>query len=175
MMAKATRVQARAKALREKHDVTAVPVDVARLAELEGVDVDRADFGDEISGLLVKHGDRATIGVNARHAAARQRFTIAHELGHYLLHSSRELFVDKDYIVHFRDENSSTGYDPIEVEANQFAAELIMPEVEVRQFFNEQRFDIDDEGALRRLARRFQVSPTAMAVRLSSLGLVVVS
>ncbi len=169
------KAQTRAKALREKHGATAVPVDVARLAELEGVEVDRTDFGDEISGVLVKHGDRATIGVNARHAAARQRFTIAHELGHYLLHGGRELFVDRDYIVHFRDENSSTGYDPIEVEANQFAAELVMPQVEVRQLFGEQRFDIDDEAALRRLAAQFQVSPTAMAVRLSSLGLVVVS
>jgi Zn-dependent peptidase ImmA (M78 family) len=174
-MANVRKAQMRAKALREKHGITAVPVDVARLAELEGVQIDRTDFGHEVSGLLVKHGDRATIGVNARHAAGRQRFTIAHELGHFLLHSNRELFVDKDYVVHFRDENSSTGCDPVEVEANQFAAELIMPEVEVRQLFSEQRFDIDDEGALRKLARRFQVSPTAMAVRLSSLGLVVVS
>lgn len=174
-MANVRKAQTRAKALRTKHGIASVPVDVDRLAELEGVEVDRADFGEEISGLLVKHGGRATIGVNARHAPSRQRFTIAHELGHYLLHSSRELFVDKDYIVHFRDDKSSTGYDPIEVEANQFAAELIMPAAKVRELFNDHRFDIDDEGALRRLATQFQVSATAMAVRLSSLELVVVS
>src|SRR5437773_283248 len=113
MMASIRKAQMRAKALRAKHGTTAVPVDVSRLAEMEGVQIERSDFGEEISGLLVKHGDRATIGVNARHAGGRQRFTIAHELGHFLLHSSRELFVDKDYVVHFRDDNSSTGYDPV--------------------------------------------------------------
>jgi len=158
-----------------KHGFTDLPVDVARLAKLESVEVDQADFGDEISGVLMKDGDRAIIGVNARHAPTRQRFTIAHELGHFLLHTSRDLFVDKDYIVHFRDETSSTGVDPIEVEANQFAAEVIMPADKVRELFNARRFDIDDEAALRRLAAKFTVSPTAMAVRLSSLGLVVVS
>ncbi len=174
-MANVRRAQARAKSLRAKHRMTDLPVDVARLAKLESVEVEHVDFGDEISGVLVKDGDRAVIGVNARQALARQRFTIAHELGHYFLHSSRELFVDKDYVVHFRDENSSTGYDPIEVEANQFAAELIMPAANVRELFTTRRFDIDDESALRKLATQFQVSPTAMAVRLSSLGLVVVS
>ena len=174
-MANPRRAQTRASVLRVKHGVTAIPVDVERLAKLEGVEVDRVDFGDEISGVLVKHGDQATIGVNARHALSRQRFTIAHELGHYLLHSSRELFVDKNYVVHFRDQNSSTGSDPIEVEANQFAAELTMPAAKVRELFNDYRFDIDDEGALKRLANQFHVSSTAMAVRLSSLDLVVVS
>ena len=169
------RAQSRAKSLLAKHGCTDLPVDVAVLAKLEGVEVDQADFGDEISGVLMKDGDRAIIGVNARHAPTRQRFTIAHELGHFMLHTSRDLFVDKDYIVHFRDETSSTGVDPIEVEANQFAAEVIMPADKVRELFNARRFDIDDEAALRRLAAKFTVSPTAMAVRLSSLGLVVVS
>ena len=169
------RAQSRAKSLLAKHGCTDLPVDVAVLAKLEGVEVDQADFGDEISGVLMKDGDRAIIGVNARHAPTRQRFTIAHELGHFMLHTSRDLFVDKDYIVHFRDETSSTGVDPIEVEANQFAAEVIMPAERVRELFNARRFDIDDEAALRRLAAKFTVSPTAMAVRLSSLGLVVVS
>ena len=174
-MANMRRAQSRAKSLLAKHGFTDLPVDVAGLAKLEGVEVDQADFGDEISGVLMKDGDRAIIGVNARHAPTRQRFTIAHELGHFLLHTSRDLFVDKDYIVHFRDETSSTGVDPIEVEANQFAAEVIMPADKVRELFNARRFDIDDEAALRRLAAKFTVSPTAMAVRLSSLGLVVVS
>ncbi len=112
-MASMRRAQSRAKALLEKHGFNDLPVDVARLAKLEGVEVDRADFGDEISGVLMKDGDRAIIGVNARHAPTRQRFTIAHELGHFVLHSGRDLFVDKDYIVHFRDEHSSTGCEPV--------------------------------------------------------------
>ena len=83
------------------------------------------------------------------------------------------MFVDKDFIVHFRDANSSKGYDPLEIEANQFAAELLMPAEKVKEIFVEAPFDIDDEGALRKLAARFVVSPIAMTLRLSSLGLVV--
>ncbi len=167
------KAQQRAKQVRTKHAATEVPINVQDLARLEGVQVERVDFGDEVSGVLVKDGERAIIGVNGRHAPTRQRFTIAHELGHYLLHGRRELFVDKDFIVHFRDENSSTGYDPVEVEANQFAAELLMPAEKVRELFAKRPFDINDEGALRKLAATFGVSPMAMAVRLSSLDLVV--
>lgn len=167
------KAQLRAKQILTRHAVTDIPVDIEQLARLEGVQVERADFGDEISGVLVKDRDRAIIGVNGRHAYTRQRFTIAHELGHHLLHARRELFVDKDFIVHFRDANSSKGYDPLEIEANQFAAELLMPAEKVKEIFVEAPFDIDDEGALRKLAARFVVSPIAMTLRLSSLGLVV--
>lgn len=160
----------RARALREKHGTTELPIDVRQLARLEGVVVDPADLGDEVSGVLIKSEGRAVIGVNGRDAPTRQRFTIAHELGHFLLHSDRDLFVDKQFIVHRRDGNSSTGQDPLEVEANQFAAELLMPADKVRDLFNRHPFDFDDETALRKLASTFGVSPMAMAVRLSSLG-----
>src|SRR5439155_9267429 len=116
-MASIRKARMRATALRAKHGVDQLPIDVEKLAEAEGVEVDRADFGEEISGVLVKDGERAMIGINARDASTRQRFTIAHELGHHLLHSSRELFVDRDYVIHFRDEKSAGGYDPMEVEA----------------------------------------------------------
>jgi len=163
----------RARQVLTRHAATDIPVDVEQLARLEGVQVERADFGDEVSGVLVKDRDRAIIGVNGRHAPTRQRFTIAHELGHYLLHGRRDLFVDKDFIVHFRDDESSKGYDPLEIEANQFAAEMLMPAEKVREVFADAPFDIDDDGALRKLAAHFAVSPMAMTIRLSSLRLVV--
>jgi len=167
------RARGRARALLTKHGINSYPVDVHRLARLEGVEVDRSDFGEEISGLLVKDGARAVIGVNGRDVPARQRFTIAHELGHFLLHDSRELFVDRDFVVHFRNETSSTGYDALEVEANQFAAELLMPAEKVRELFSKQPFQIDDKRALKKLAAAFGVSPMAIAVRLSTLELLV--
>jgi len=169
------RAEMRARAVLAKYKIEGPVVDVAQLAKSEGIEIDVSDFGDEVSGVLVKDGDRAVIGVNGRHPITRQRFTIAHELGHHLLHGERNLYVDKSYVVHFRDENSSTGYDPLEVEANHFAAELLMPADKVRQFFVKHPFDIDDETALRRLATTFGVSSTAMLVRLSSLGLIVAS
>lgn len=164
------RARQRAITLRLRYGAADLPVDVRRLAKLEGIQVDRTDFGDEISGVLIKDGGRAIIGINGRDAPTRQRFTIAHELGHFLLHADRGLDV-----VHRRDGNSSTGHDPLEVEANQFAAELLMPADRVRHLFNKQPFDFDDETALRKLATTFGVSPRAMAVRLSSLDLVVPS
>ena len=144
------------------------------LPQSEGVEVETTDFGDEISGLLVREGMRAIIGVNATQALTRQRFTVAHELGHYLLHPhGRDLYVDKDFVVHFRDSNSSKGFDSQEVEANHFAAELLMPNDRVVREFVENQFDIDDEAALRRLAAAFDVSPIAMAIRLTTLGLAI--
>ena len=174
-MPSARKAQSRADALRLKHRLDVLPVDVEALAKSENVQVEYVDFGDEISGVLVKSGEQSVIGVNARQSRSRQRFTIAHELGHAQLHSSRELFVDREFVVHFRDDNSSTGNDPLEVEANQFAAELLMPEGKVRELFASHHFDIDDENSLRSMAAEFAVSATAMAIRLSSLGLVVAS
>ncbi len=170
-----SRATARARALRAKHGFTeTLTIDVNRIARLEGVAVESADLGSEISGLLVRQGDRAIIGVNARHAATRQRFTVAHELGHYILHKhGRELFVDEKYVAHFRDENSSAGFDPQEIEANQFAAELLMPMEHVREYFIQNPFDINEEQSLNDLARAFGVSSIAMAIRLSNLRLAI--
>jgi len=143
------------------------------LAELEGIQVDCTDLGHEVSGLLLKREEGAVIGVNGRDPPTRQRFTIAHELGHHVLHGNRELFVDKNYIVHFRDGNSSGGVDPLEVEANHFAAELLMPSERVQELFKKRPFDMDDTRELRKLATIFGVSGPAMTARLSSLGLFV--
>ncbi len=66
-------------------------------------------------------------------STVRQRFTIAHELGHFFLHrASSTVFVDAAPIF-FRDESSSNGSQREEIEANAFAAELLMPEDAIRQ------------------------------------------
>lgn len=168
------RARAAARALRLRYSMNVAPIDVHEIARREGVRVEKGDFGSDVAAILVRDGERVIIGVNALHVRTRQRFSVAHELGHHLLHDGgRELFVDKEYLVKFRDENSGTGAEPEEVEANQFAAELIMPEELVRTAFLKVPLDIDDETWLRELARKFDVSPMAMTVRLSALGLTV--
>jgi Zn-dependent peptidase ImmA (M78 family) len=110
--------------------------------------------------------------VNKNHALSRKRFTIAHELGHLLLHTKSEVHLDQA-IVKMRDARTSAGVDDEEMEANRFAAELLMP----RSFLEADLEALgpiyaDDERAIAKLARQYRVSPQAMAIRLSTLNLV---
>jgi Zn-dependent peptidase ImmA (M78 family) len=79
------------------------------------------------------------------------------------------LFIDKS--VYRRDDESSTGNDHQEVEANKFAAALLMPTELVRLEVQKSRFDLDDEDAIAALARRFNVSTATMSFRLGNVGL----
>jgi Zn-dependent peptidase ImmA (M78 family) len=60
-------------------------------------------------------------------AFVRQRFTIGHELGHLTLHHGHDLILERLVRLNFRDATSSTANDEEEIEANHFAAELLMP------------------------------------------------
>src|SRR5690606_683483 len=123
-----------------------------------------------ISGMLVDRNGSSIIGVNASHHPNRRRFSIAHELGHALLHDdvSRQ-FVDS-YTVAFRNAASSLGIDRHEVEANAFAAELLMPRNEIANYLQEHTLDAHDERQLDRMASRFGVSIQALSIRLAGLG-----
>jgi Zn-dependent peptidase ImmA (M78 family) len=144
------------------------PVPVERVAKCLNIKVDKSDLGHDCSGVLIRQGDRAVIGVNRADHPNRERFTIAHEIGHYVLHE-RETYVDTGYRVNFRDLDSGSGTKSEEVEANRFAAALLMPEAMVKVAFNDLAFDLagtkDDE--LRKLADLFGVSTQAMAYRLA--------
>jgi Zn-dependent peptidase ImmA (M78 family) len=123
---------------------------------------------DDVSGLLYRDGTRTIIGVNSAHAPTRQRFTIAHELGHLLLHPGKPMILDRAR-VNLRNSVSSMATDTQEIEANQFAASLLMP----RDFlFGElkrmpaKQSDLLIDG----LAQKFNVSREAMRHRLVNLG-----
>ena len=111
------------------------------------------------------------IAVNPAHHPNRQRFTIAHELGHFFFHAGIEEHVDKDFRVSWRrTADSPPGVDWQEITANRFAAELLMP----TRFLTS---DLDtirniDKRAVTLLALRYKVSPEAMKIRLSNLGIV---
>ena len=157
------------------------PVDVHRAARWCGLSVVFDRFDGDTSGLLWRHHDGTrVVGVNSAHPASRQRFTIAHEIGHALLHlgddehggtGGDDVFIDKPREVLFRDAVSSRATDPREIEANAFAAELLMPAALVRPAFDEQVREATAERLVRLLADRFGVSTTAMAYRLVNLGL----
>jgi Zn-dependent peptidase ImmA (M78 family) len=146
------------------------PVDVGGVAQKLGAEVVFGDLEDDMSGFLLREKDVVTIAVNKLHHPNRQRFTIAHECGHLYLHADQgdRLWVDKAYsTIFYRDSNSSTGDKLAEIQANQFAAGLLMPEVLLKEQLTQELSDVD----IFRLALRFQVSEQAMTLRLISLGM----
>jgi Zn-dependent peptidase ImmA (M78 family) len=137
-----------------------------------GLQVESTTLGEDISGVLVIEGGRGTIGYNAAHPSVRQRFSIAHEIGHFVLHEGHgPLFIDKKYTVYRRDPRSSSGENLQEIEANQFAAALLMPRALLRREAAEVHFDLADEATLDALAKKFDVSLQAMSIRLMNLNL----
>jgi Zn-dependent peptidase ImmA (M78 family) len=159
-----------ARALIERLGVKAPPVPVEKLAKALGVRVEYNPFDDELSGMTFLREGRPVIGVNANHLPNRQRFTIAHELGHVLLHRDEldaAVLIDKNFIP--RDAVSAEGTDPLERQANSFASELLMPAAFVRRILSESTRDLQDDDYLIGLAKRFRVSLAAFQFRLQSM------
>lgn len=167
-------VRREAERLVETCRCAAPPVDPRAIAEHLGLAVVDEALGDEVSGLLVTNPKRSIIVVNANHHTHRQRFTIGHEIGHHVLRhqlaDGEHVFVDHGNYISQRGPRASEGIDQMEVEANQFAAGLLMParfiEDAVRALNTKALFDSHVE----QLAHDFDVSQQAMTIRLSSLG-----
>lgn len=157
-----SRPQRAAREVLAQAQVERPPVDVERLAKLCGGAVLRKPFEDALSGVLVAFEGWAVIGVNKKHSPVRQRFTIAHELGHHVLVHHDRFHIDlgpTDAHGH------PPGYDwQSERGANDFAAEVLMPTDFVRAAF-------EKSPSVSALARTFEVSELAMGYRLLNLGL----
>jgi Zn-dependent peptidase ImmA (M78 family) len=171
----ASRAQEAAAALLRHSGLHDVPVDVEKLAELSGVLVIKQRFADgEVSGMLLREdGKSPVIGVNNAQALTRQRFTLAHELGHWQLHPGRLVIFDRPVRINRRDNLSSMATDREEVEANAFAANLLMPEGAVRGYLEQLPAQMrhNSDACAGWLADEFNVSTTAMGFRLINLGL----
>jgi Zn-dependent peptidase ImmA (M78 family) len=97
--------------------------------------------------------------INAQHHPNRQRYTIAHELGHYFLH--RHLQVEFQDRIFFRGAENSKE----EVQANSFASEILMPEVDFRRMVREGKNKVNE------LSQEFGVSTLALRIRAKNLGM----
>jgi Zn-dependent peptidase ImmA (M78 family) len=150
------------------HAIKRPPVPVEKLAALLGATVKYSPFEGELAGVLARDGSRTVIGVNSSHHSNRQRFTIAHECGHLLLHEG-EAYVDKTFRVNWRDDVSSQAVDAHEIEANRFAAELLMPYKMLREDLQTHDIDLESEVAIKTLAKRYGVSLQAMTHRITNL------
>lgn len=141
------------------------PVKLVGLATALGLEVFKSPLKPEVSG-LIEPSDTAASGfrirINRHEMAERQRFTLAHEIAHFLLHRDKIGAGVVDNVM-YRSNLSSQ----LEVEANKLAAELIMP----RDLINKQLAklgDMDINDAVIALAEQFRVSQPAMRIRLGA-------
>ncbi|WP_316807376.1 ImmA/IrrE family metallo-endopeptidase [Pedobacter agri] len=149
-----------------------VQIDLHILAKKAGATVIEHAFDDNISGVLAINGLSKTIGINKADGPQRKRFTIAHELGHLILHQDKgNLFMDS---ILFR--KTGEGYtkreEKIEREANYFAANILMPEKRVKAKLKNFVSDFFDDSIIDDLAKDFGVSVSAMNYRLINLGII---
>lgn len=159
---RAARPVAAAQELLSKTKVLKPPVDIEHLATLCGLRVLKMKFQQALSGLLVDLEDAPLIGVNSSQHEHRQRFTVAHELGHHLLGHHDRFHIDLGWPSADGDPPNMNWHD--EREANEFAANALMPAAWVRQ-------RAQKETSVAALANVFGVSPIAMGYRLTALGL----
>ena len=137
------------------------PVDLQAMARALGVDVQTIRFDEaDIAGNIERVGDGYRISINDADSSRRQRFTLAHEIAHYLLH--RDLIGDG---VTDRGLYRSRLRGAIESQANRYAASLLMPAALVRQAW------AGGERDAAAIASRFNVSDATAAIRLDELGL----
>jgi len=175
------KIEQEAQNILERLSIAVPPIDVRTVAERLGYRVVLKFFDEaDLSGTVMRDSRGiVTLGINTIHAQVRQRFSIAHEIGHAWLHlaSGRQqsFFVDPPAGVFFRDSNASRGEDQKEIEANQFAAALLMPSQMVGGRLaalagSPKKLTIDT--AVSELATRFNVSTQAMRFRLVTLGFI---
>lgn len=145
-----------------------IPVDVYAMARKFGIAVWKSsEFPAEVSGKIFPdgaHGGQSgfSIVVNAKDGFYRQRFTVAHELAHFIYHHAMigDGLADDTFY-------RSGLPTALEVEANRFAADIIMPERGIRYLLASGVRSVEE------LAKRMQVSQAAMRVRLSQLNLII--
>lgn len=171
------RTASKSKELLRAHGLYRDPVNVVALADQMGIAVHYEPLDNNYSAFLVIKNGKASAFINAEHHPNRQRFSLAHEIGHYVLHHSKSnpdhLFLDKSLMLYTRKDASpseTVDYE-MEREANRFAAELLMPEELLRKHIAKHDLDITDEFDIYRLALAFEVSEQALQIRLGRLKL----
>lgn len=150
----------KAQSLFKMANIQSTPIDLDKIAKTLGFIIIPFPFPKQLKGrVTIKDGIKA-IGVNESLSIPVQRFTIAHELGHYLNgHQHHE----KAFI-----EDDTRFFDPYfqqEKEADLFASELLLPKEFLEKDLSELGLDIE------KLMEKYQVSEQALWIRLTSLRL----
>jgi len=137
-----------------------IPVPIEEICREYNVSVFRMEFDDEtVSGMIRRTENGASIYVNAKDTPELQRFTTAHELGHFLLHldgtNRRGLIEHGDIQERYRRDGD---HSPEERAANRFAAAVLMPDPVIQE--------LGDIYPVESLAQFLAVSHEALKIRL---------
>lgn len=151
-----------------------LPINIDKIIKSQGLKLVPYDE-DGVSGILMIEQNNTTIGYAKHESPRRQRFTKAHELGHFMLHRGGNLFIDKDFkTMMYRPSAGVPSSEWQEWEANEFAACILMPEELVKEEVKKIQIDYADDSDnswIEQLAEKFNVSVSAMSIRMSRLGL----
>jgi Zn-dependent peptidase ImmA (M78 family)/transcriptional regulator with XRE-family HTH domain len=136
---------------------------VALTEEVFGVDVAVVELGPGFDGLAVSSDDVKLVLLATTHLPSRQRFTLAHELGHLLVGDDHEIHLDRDVY------DKAQAKDPSELRANAFASAFLMPEDVLRDAVGSTGLT---DAAFAELVCRLMVTPSTLAYRLLQLRLI---
>lgn len=162
------KIEKRAYRLLQDYFIDQPAVNVKSLAKDEGFLIAEENLNSEISGFLIIENGKKVIGIDNQAVETRNRFTIAHEMGHfYLHHVDSGTHVDKR-IVYNRSKYSGRQ----ETEANVFAAAILMPGFLLTRVVNNRYGGFLDDSDIEDLAEEFCVSQIAMSFRLKNLNIV---
>ena len=144
-------------------NITKPPVKLQQICDILDIDFRLSDFWDDnLSGKVYIEGENPVIEVNNQHSFERKRFTLAHELGHLFRHIATGLKSE----VNDPKFRRAGDFDYTEIQANKFAAGLLMP----KSFIEDEIEKFEDDVDINSLARKFEVSYDAMYWRLKNLG-----
>ncbi len=162
------------------NDMYKIPVNLLKIANNNGITVYDADFdklgNKNVSGAIRYIDGKFSILLNKEETEERKRFTLAHELGHFFLDNevlkSSKIHVDTlyrinpeySYVAHKIDQDAQAKLTS-ESEIDYFAGALLMNEMLLKKVFQM-------EHSTEKLAKLFNVSYSAMTVRLDILGLI---
>ena len=150
-------IRTKVKSILDKLNIVSAPIPIEKIANLFSLAIIYyPKFPNSVSGTIIKDDDLHAIGVNENHSKVRQRFTIAHELGHYIMGHDENTYLDDSF-------DKSTDK---EREANKFAGELLMPFEILKTDIEKNVYNIPS------LAKRYEVSEQAMSIRLLETNLI---
>lgn len=173
-----TEVIKKAEIFCDKNGITYFPVEIVKVCKNNGLQVFEEYMEPGVSGVIVvdenvwgKYDSKQFIVVNLADSAARRRFTIAHELAHYVLHrNGNRLYAHRDFT------GEGAIQNRIEQEANLFAANVLMPEGLIREKVEELKSSMwgrmPNSVLAKEIADYFVVSEAAANVRLKQLRIV---
>jgi Zn-dependent peptidase ImmA (M78 family) len=145
------------------YNINSAPISLDLVCEKLGFKIIPYDFPESISALFIIEEGIKAIGVNKNHSPARKRFSIAHELGHFV--SGHEDFNHEEVSHIDREKKYLNRFHRMEEEADEFAAEVLMPEFLLKNDYREL------SGNIEKLAKKYLVSQQAMTIQLLNLKL----